>query len=79
MLLPTCTHNSVQHFLTIIHNRYCIETCTVSYPKAPRAPHLKCSDPFVPYTVEVVTVGCGGNGEPSTTINFTKQGGMCYH
>ena len=38
-------------------------------------------DPFVPYTVEVVTievvtVGCGGNGEPSTIIDLTKQGGM---
>ena len=27
-------------------------------------------------TIEVVTVGCGGNGEPSTIIDLTKQGGM---
>ena len=38
----------------------------------------------MPYTIEVVTVGCGGNGEPSTIINFTKQGGIyivlaCIH
>ena len=39
----------------------------------------KCLGPFVPYALEVVTVGCGGNGEPSTIINFTKQGGTYVH